>query len=727
MRIARELMNIFTFISLIVHKKRKNKDIGVDNIHVITFRKFHPEGGAGGGGAVQSANKILFGDNLDGTPVKYSFYEDNKYSLDRKNNLWDLFGAVEFVKQKTIDDKNCAYVTHDYGTAFGLYLLRKKYVLVSHLQGSRVEEKKNFGEKFTKLSEKIIQYCEKKAFARAHCVCFPSHGAYEFFCNSKFKTIKPAEFRKGETLYNTLYAFPAPEKMEEVEKAGDCTTFLSIGRLTHAKGLDRHPQFFAHLLKNTRDKIRYVFVGTGILEKEIVQQLDQLKAQYSNFDYTHIPKCSYPQIQYLQDISDAYLMLHRISIFDLATLEVMNKGKAVILSNVGGNPEFNRNNNIILADSPEEAVDKFLAADIESLGRLNKETYETCFSNEVYKKAYVGVLEDLHTAKNAAKLYKYFPSHPQYTAPEILPFKDWVFISEFRRFERENDKNTDKHLQKLYQNLDAQSIEIADSVWQRYTRLLPVSGDEIIRRDRIFSSKEIEEQKIVIDTFRKDFKSFKFPKKKQNHFDTSVSHYEHGLRDLTDKEKNYIKGSDFIDLGAYIGDSILVMDKYAPRKILALEIENANFELLRDTLSLNSIDAEVIALKKGISDRKDIVQLFGDSVASTLLKHDHQRYFSNGTIECDTVDNLVKDYNLEPKYIKIDVEGYELKAIKGAIETIKTFRPIMMISIYHSPYDFLFIKPLIEELNLDYKFHIRNHNPFDPVYETVLMAIPELR
>ena len=168
-----------------------------------------------------------------------------------------------------------------------------------------------------------------------------------------------------------MYAYPAPEKVEGVDKSDGYTTFLSIGQLTHAKGLDQHPRFFSHLLKVTDRKIRYIFVGVGILEGAILPHLDELKAKYSHFDYVHIPKCSYPRIQYLQDISDVYLMLHRISIFDLATLEVMRKSKAVILSNVGGNPEFNQNNNIILADSPKEATEQFLSADLKTIGQEN--------------------------------------------------------------------------------------------------------------------------------------------------------------------------------------------------------------------------------------------------------------------------------------------------------------------------------------------------------------------
>jgi len=70
----------------------------------------------------------------------------------------------------------------------------------------------------------------------------------------------------------------------------------------------------------------------------------------------------------------------------------------------------------------------------------------------------------------------------------------------------------------------------------------------------------------------------------------------------------------------------------------------------------------------------------------------------------------------------MDIEGYELEAIKGSLNTIKKFKLILLISIYHSGKDFFEIKPLIESLNLGYKFKIRKLNIFHPVLETILIV-----
>ena len=44
----------------------------------------------------------------------------------------------------------------------------------------------------------------------------------------------------------------------------------------------------------------------------------------------------------------------------------------------------------------------------------------------------------------------------------------------------------------------------------------------------------------------------------------------------------------------------------------------------------------------------------------------------------DTIDNLVINYNLNPGFIKVDVDGAEYLVFSGAMETIKKYRPIIL-------------------------------------------------
>lgn len=72
----------------------------------------------------------------------------------------------------------------------------------------------------------------------------------------------------------------------------------------------------------------------------------------------------------------------------------------------------------------------------------------------------------------------------------------------------------------------------------------------------------------------------------------------------------------------------------------------------------------------------------------------------------------------------MDIEGAEWDAVHGAVETIKKFRPILLLSIYHTPTDFFQIKPFIEKLGCNYRFVVRKLVPESFIAELMLIAYP---
>ncbi len=390
-------MNQLIYENFLSQKKEKEICENITQIHSITHRPFAPNGGSGGGGAVLSCQKTLIGNKYKNLECKYTFFESNRYTrLKGLSDLHDLWGGALFAIQHTADEKNTIYVTHDYGTAFGLYLMGKNYVYVNHLQGPRLEEKTNFGEKFSEKSAKIIQQCEKLVCENACYVCFPSIGAAEYFENSNYQCVDLSKYRRGPVLYNTLYASPSPEKIDNIEKDENSITILSVGQLTYAKGIDQCVDTIAEVLKKTEKKVRWIIVGKGPLKDEILEKCEIVKSQHEYFEYIHIEKCVYQEMLYLQDISDIYMMRQRISIFDLTTLELMRKGKIIVLSDVGGNPEFNIDNNIILHRGNDIEVAINILESIEKdTGKYNLEIFEKHFSNKCFVDSYQNMFEKM--------------------------------------------------------------------------------------------------------------------------------------------------------------------------------------------------------------------------------------------------------------------------------------------------------------------------------------------
>lgn len=72
-------------------------------------------------------------------------------------------------------------------------------------------------------------------------------------------------------------------------------------------------------------------------------------------------------------------MLHRISIFDFATLEAMSQHSAVILSKIGGNLDFNMNSNVIFAEDVEKDESVLDKADLFALKESNFDVLTAIF------------------------------------------------------------------------------------------------------------------------------------------------------------------------------------------------------------------------------------------------------------------------------------------------------------------------------------------------------------
>jgi FkbM family methyltransferase len=141
-------------------------------------------------------------------------------------------------------------------------------------------------------------------------------------------------------------------------------------------------------------------------------------------------------------------------------------------------------------------------------------------------------------------------------------------------------------------------------------------------------------------------------------------------------------------------------------KVYAFEpIPRIYNELLEDVKGFENI----IPVNKGVSDRRQTVyvkDLGGGSRIDTA-----------GDIEVEliSIDEFVKEHNISKvDFIKMDIEGAELDALKGTINTIKTFKPKLAISIYHKPEDFYEIPTFIKSIVPEYKIWLlNNESPID--------------
>jgi FkbM family methyltransferase len=198
-----------------------------------------------------------------------------------------------------------------------------------------------------------------------------------------------------------------------------------------------------------------------------------------------------------------------------------------------------------------------------------------------------------------------------------------------------------------------------------------------------------------------------------------------GLKDLESIDE--IRDRSIIDVGAYVGDSSLILSKYTNKKVYAFEPFPEAFRELVENVSLNK-SYKIEPVKLGISDICGLRKLYFAKVKNlSISTNDPERSLSKGEydsieIQTITIDKFVQENNITVGLIKIDAEGAERDVLEGARKTILRDKPIMLVSIYHNIDDFMHIKPWIENLELSYKYKIIKLEPTTFVEETMLVC-----
>lgn len=179
-------------------------------------------------------------------------------------------------------------------------------------------------------------------------------------------------------------------------------------------------------------------------------------------------------------------------------------------------------------------------------------------------------------------------------------------------------------------------------------------------------------------------------------------------------------GDYVIDAGACFGDTALAFASSVGEsgRIFSFEIEPSNLDIACYNLMQNENLAERIVISDyALSDTpENQLYLHGDGPGATISDIP-----SNTAITTTTIDQLVDEGSIDRvDFIKMDIEGSELKALHGAVETIRKFRPKLAISIYHRPDDIFEIPIFINSLDVGYQLYIDHYTIHNE--ETILYA-----
>ena len=179
----------------------------------------------------------------------------------------------------------------------------------------------------------------------------------------------------------------------------------------------------------------------------------------------------------------------------------------------------------------------------------------------------------------------------------------------------------------------------------------------------------------------------------------------------------------FVDGGAYVGDTIDSFANYSEGKfshVYAFEANTANCELLSEMCSVLKISDKVDIMPYAmLNEEKEV--FFCVSVEDAGSGYGKVVENSGGKlVQAMPLDSLLGDSRIT--YIKMDIEGAELSALRGAKHIIESQRPKLAICIYHSVNDIYEIPLYLMEICKDYKFYVRHYSSYGT--ESVFYAIP---
>lgn len=180
------------------------------------------------------------------------------------------------------------------------------------------------------------------------------------------------------------------------------------------------------------------------------------------------------------------------------------------------------------------------------------------------------------------------------------------------------------------------------------------------------------------------------------------------------------EGATFIDCGAFTGDTVeefrrQVKDNF--KKIYAFEMDSVNFEELKNSHATK--DDRIMLINKGVSDKKTQVN-YSRSGCPSYVAGDPNSF--NYCAEVIPVDEMIKEGEIKEKvsFVKMDIEGAEMDALRGMKEMIVRDKPVLAICVYHKSNDILEIPFYIHNLVPEYKMMLRHHS--NTSAETVLYA-----
>ena len=125
---------------------------------------------------------------------------------------------------------------------------------------------------------------------------------------------------------------------------------------------------------------------------------------------------------------------------------------------------------------------------------------------------------------------------------------------------------------------------------------------------------------------------------------------------------------NFVDIGANLGSYTVLAGAVVGASGQSFEPIPATYSKLVENIRINHIEGRMSAFNIGLGEKVGAIRFTSDLDTVNHALSEDENSISSVIVDVTTLDIALKD--IQPNFIKIDVEGYETQVLKGAAKTI---------------------------------------------------------
>jgi FkbM family methyltransferase len=170
-------------------------------------------------------------------------------------------------------------------------------------------------------------------------------------------------------------------------------------------------------------------------------------------------------------------------------------------------------------------------------------------------------------------------------------------------------------------------------------------------------------------------------------------------------KNNVQRGDVVVDVGAHVGTFDDDALSRGASKVIMVEPDPVNVECLRRNFAREIADGRAVVVPEGAWDSRSTLEFStgvrNSATGSFVLR---EKGTKNISVPVRPLDEILAELGVSKvDYLKMDIEGAERTALRGARQTLRRWKPVIMLDQYHRTDDAVVLPRVVQEANQEYR------------------------